>query len=254
MAPCEVRARIDGKAEAPPLVLLHSLGAGIAMWDPQVAGLGDRLRLVRYDARGHGGSPVPDGPYSLADLGGDLIALLDRLGLERASLCGVSLGGATALWAAINAPARVERLVVCFSAARFGPAEDWLARAALVRAEGAGAVAEAVVGRWLTAPTLSSRPQLAARMREMIAATPAEGYAGCCEALAATDLRGRAGRDRRPDPGDLRQRGPRDAARARPRGRRRHPRRRVRRAAGGGSSRKLRASSRGQPPDPPPPP
>jgi 3-oxoadipate enol-lactonase len=193
MTACEVNHRVEGREDGPPLVFVNSVGADLAMWDPQVADLGEELRMVRYDARGHGASPVPPGPYSLADLGGDLVALLDRLGIERASLCGVSLGGATAIWTAINHPERVERLLVCFSAARFGEPEAWHERAALVRAEGMEAVADATVGRWLTAATVAERPDLVARMREMIAATPAEGYASCCEALAGIDLRDQLG-------------------------------------------------------------
>lgn len=189
MAACEVNHLVEGRDGAPPLVLVNSIGASMAMWEPQAAAFRDDLRVVRYDARGHGASPVPPGPYSLADLGGDLVALLDRLGIERATIAGVSLGGATAMWAAINAPERVERIFVCFSSAQFGPPQGWHERAELVRAEGLEAVAEAAVHRWFTAEMFERRPADAARMREMLAATPAEGYAGCCEALAGIDLR-----------------------------------------------------------------
>lgn len=164
------------------------------MWDSQAPAFEHDFRVVRYDTRGHGRSPVPAGPYSVTGLGTDLIALLDRLEIERASLCGISLGGATAIWAAINAPERIDRLVVCFSAAHFGPPEGWRERASLVREAGARVVADAVVERWFTPETLEGRRAEVARMREMIAATPAEGYASCCEALAGIDLRGELGR------------------------------------------------------------
>jgi 3-oxoadipate enol-lactonase len=189
MVACEVRHLVQGPVGAPPLVFLNSLGSDLAMWDPQAAALERDFRVVRYDARGHGASPVPPGPYSVADLGGDLLALLDRLGIERASLCGTSLGGATAIWFAAHAPERVDRLVVCCSSAFFGAASTYMERAALVRAEGAEAVADAVARRWFTAAMFEARPVEASRMRAMIAATPAEGYAASAEAVAAVDLR-----------------------------------------------------------------
>ena len=188
MSACEVNDVVEGPAGAPALVLLNSLGADARMWEPQAAALRERFRLVRFDARGHGASPVPPGPYSLADLGGDLLALLDRLGIARASLCGVSLGGATAIWAAANAPERVERLAVFFSAVSFGAPAAWAARAALVRAKGSAAVADTVVRRWLSPSLFEREPVVAARLCGMVAATPAEGYAASCEALAGIDL------------------------------------------------------------------
>lgn len=189
MAACEVHHVVEGPEDAPVLVLSNSLGATLEMWQPQAEALRERFRVVRYDARGHGGSPVPPGPYELADLGADLIALLDRLGIARASLCGVSLGGATALWVAANAPQRVERLVPCFTSADFGPVDPWYERAALVREQGTGAIAEAVVGRWFTPEFAAREPQTVARMQAMIAATPPDGYAASCEVVGRYDLR-----------------------------------------------------------------
>lgn len=189
MAACEVHHLVEGPEDAPPLVSLNSLGAELAMWEPQAAAFAERFRVVRYDARGHGASPVPPGPYSVADLGADLLALLDRLAIERASLCGVSLGGATALWVAAHAPERVERLVVCSSSAFFDAHDAYMERAALVRAEGAEVVADAVVQRWFTSAMFAERPADAARLRAMIAGTPAEGYAASAEAVASADLR-----------------------------------------------------------------
>lgn len=189
MGACEVRHLVEGPADSSAVVLLNSLGTDLGFWSSQVpALLAAGHRVVRYDARGHGGSPLPPGPYTVAALGADLLALLDRLGISRATLCGVSLGGATALWAAAHAGERVDRLVVCFSSADFGPADGWLARAELVRREGTEAVADAVLARWLTPAAAAEQPQLPARMREMLVATPAAGYASSCEAIAALDL------------------------------------------------------------------
>jgi 3-oxoadipate enol-lactonase len=186
----EVRFRSSGVFPGPAVVLLNSLGTDLRMWDPQLAALEARHRVVRLDCRGHGESPVPPGPYAIADLGADVLALMDRLGIARAALCGVSLGGATALWLAAHAPERVSRLAVCFSSDSFGAPDGWTERAALVRAGGTAAVATAVVRRWFTPALVSDRPELAERMRAMLAAMPAAGYAACCEAIAAADLGG----------------------------------------------------------------
>jgi 3-oxoadipate enol-lactonase len=183
--------RVEGPAEAPVLVLLNSLGTDLGMWEPQAAALRDELRLVRLDTRGHGGSPLPDPPWTLADLGGDVLALLDSLGIEKASFAGVSLGGAIAVWIAAHAPERVERLFACFTSAWFGPPDPWLARAATVRTEGVEAVADAVLDRWFTERV---DPDVRARMREMIVTTPPEGYAAATEVVAHLDLREDLGR------------------------------------------------------------
>jgi 3-oxoadipate enol-lactonase len=189
MSACEVHHLVEGPAEAPVVVFVNSLGTDLSMWEPQAAALRDRYRVVRFDARGHGASPVPPGPYSLSDLGADLLALLDRLGVARASLCGISLGGATAAWVAAHAPQRVERLADLFSSARFDPTGGYAKRADLVRAEGLEPIADAVLERWFTPALRQRQPELVARMRAMILATPAEGYAGGAEAVSSTDLR-----------------------------------------------------------------
>lgn len=179
---------VDGPADAPVLVLANSLGATVEMWEPQLPVLAERFRVVRFDTRGHGRSAVPDGPYTIGDLGGDVLALLDELGVPRAHFCGLSLGGMVGMWLAAHAPERIDRLVLCCTSARPGSPESWAHRAATVRAEGAEAVADLVVGRWLTPEHAHRRPDLVARLRAMIAATPAEGYASCCAAIQDLDL------------------------------------------------------------------
>jgi 3-oxoadipate enol-lactonase len=155
-----------------------------------VPALAERFRLLRVDTRGHGGSPVPPGPYGLDELGGDLIALLNRVGIGRASLCGLSLGGMVAMWMAAEAPERVDRIVLCSTTARFPDeaGEVYGQRAETVRAQGTGAVAEAVLERWLTPPFREANPAVAERLRAMITMTPPEGYAGCCEAIRDMNL------------------------------------------------------------------
>ena len=184
----------DGPADAPVVVLLPSLGATHRSWDGQVAPLvAAGLRVIAVDARGHGASPVPDGPYAVADLGADVLALLDRLGARRAHVVGLSLGGATALWLAAEHPDRVDRLVAACTSADFGEPGPWRERAATVRAHGTGSIAATVVRRWLPEAEHAARADELAALEAMVAATPAEGYAACCEAIAACDLGARLG-------------------------------------------------------------
>ena len=179
-----------GDESAPALLLGGSLGTALAMWEPQVAPLAERLRVIRYDHRGHGASPVPAGPYDIADLGRDVLALMDRLGLERASFGGVSLGGMVAMWLGANAPERVDRLVLCFTSAHLPPASGWADRAAAVREAGTTeVVADAVVARWLTPGFAAEHPETQAWLRAMLLATDPEGYAASCGVIERLDLR-----------------------------------------------------------------
>jgi 3-oxoadipate enol-lactonase len=133
---------------------------------------------------------VPPGPYSIAELGGDLVALLDRLDVDRASLCGVSIGGMLSLWMAAHHPARVERMVVCCTSAYIDPTGSYRDRAAAVRADGMEPLADAALERWFTPEFRRTHPDVAAHMRSVLVSLAREGYAGCCEALADMDLRG----------------------------------------------------------------
>jgi 3-oxoadipate enol-lactonase len=187
----ELHHLLEGPEDAPVLVMANSLGTTLSMWEDQAPALRERFRLLRYDHRGHGGSPVPSGPYEIGDLGRDVLALLDGLGVGQFSFCGLSVGGLVGMWLASEAPERVERLVMCCTAARFAPSEQWDERAKSVRAHGVGAIADAVLERWFTPPFRESRPETVAWAGGMLRGTPAEGYAGCCEAIRDADLRSR---------------------------------------------------------------
>jgi 3-carboxy-cis,cis-muconate cycloisomerase len=183
-----------GPDDAPVVVLSNSLGSTIGMWDGVVPELTARYRVVRYDLRGHGETSTPPGPYAIEDLGADLIALLDRIGVERASLVGSSIGGMASVWVAAHARARVERLVVIGSAARLGPASGWLDRSRAVLMEGTARVAEAVTPRWVAPAFAAAHPEVMERYRVMFAAADPAGYAGCCIAIAGMDLTDALGR------------------------------------------------------------
>ena len=188
--PVRLSASVTGSAGAPVLVLGNSLGTTAELWDPQLAALTARFRVVRYEHRGHGGSPAPPGPYTIAELGADVLALLDGLGIEAASYCGVSLGGMVGMWLAAAAPSRIEALALCCTSARLGPAQMWADRAALVRSAGMAAISRQVVGRWFTPAFAARHPAIPASfVTTMEREVDPEGYAGCCEAIAAMDLR-----------------------------------------------------------------
>jgi 3-oxoadipate enol-lactonase len=183
--------RIDGVGER-VVVLSGSLGSTLEMWDPQVAALTDRFRLLRYDHPGHGGSPLAD-VDSVSALARLVVELLDELRLERVSFCGLSLGGSVGIQLALNAPHRVHRLVVSSTAPRFATPDFWEERAAIVRASGVEAIAELLLERWFT-PDFGE----VQRFRDMLLSMSAEGYARCCDALRDWDARGRLGTIRAP--------------------------------------------------------
>lgn len=187
MTAVDVAHSVAGPSGAPVVVLSNSLGATRAMWDPQVPALAERFRVVTYDTRGHGGSPAPAGPYALDDLVDDVVALLDSLGVARAHVAGLSLGGMTALRLAAREPDRVAGLAVLCSSARTEP-QGFLDRAALARSEGTASFAPAVVSRWLTPPFAAGHPDLVARLEAMVAGADDEGYAACAEVVAGIDL------------------------------------------------------------------
>jgi 3-oxoadipate enol-lactonase len=183
-----LHSEISGPEGAPVLVLGGSLGSTLKMWDGQLA-LAERLRLVRHDHRGHGGSPIPPAPYEIEDLGRDVLALLDALELERVSYCGLSIGGMVGMWLAANAPERIDRLVLICTSAQLPP-EPWAERAATVREAGSlEVIADAVVARWLTPDYAAAHPELVAELRAMLVANDPEGYAACCGAIERMDLR-----------------------------------------------------------------
>lgn len=190
MRPVALHSQTIGPDEGPPMLLGGSLGTTLEMWGPQLRMLSGRLRLTAFDHRGHGKSPVPEGPYTIAALGRDVIALMDHLKLQRASYCGLSIGGMVGQWLAVNHPERIEKLILIATSAHPGDPDSWRARAETVR--GAGTVetiADTVVSRWVTPGWAAEHRLDVGTLRDMLAASPVEGYASCCEAIAEFDLR-----------------------------------------------------------------
>ena len=186
--------RLDGPADAPVVMLSNSLGADLAMWDPQIASLNERYRVLRYDTRGHGRSSAPAAPYSIEQLARDALALLDALEIRRVRFCGLSMGGMIGQWLGIHAAGRLEKLVLASTAAKIGTAESWKTRIDAVRNGGIESIADAVLARWFTPHFLTASPQIVAQCRATMIAANADGYVSCCEAIRDTDLRDIVGR------------------------------------------------------------
>lgn len=184
-----IHHRLDGPADAPVVVLSTSIGTSHEMWDEQVPALAEHFRVLRYDHRGHGRSAAPPAPYTMADLAGDVVALLDDLGFDRVSFCGLSMGGMVGQWLATHAPERVDRLVLCATSAYAAAPDKWHARVATVRAGGIEAIADTVLATWLTEEFRAKHPEQTARYRKMMLGNSIEGYVGCCMAIADFDLR-----------------------------------------------------------------
>ncbi|MBK1660911.1 bifunctional 3-oxoadipate enol-lactonase/4-carboxymuconolactone decarboxylase PcaDC [Paracraurococcus ruber] len=174
-----VHVQVTGPASAPAVLLMHSLGTTLQMWDPQAEALAQRYRVIRMDMRGHGLTEASPGPYTMAMLAGDALAVLDSLGIEKAHVGGVSIGGHIAMQVAARAPQRVLSLLPCDTALEFGGAANWQERMDMVAAKGLAAVADATMVRWVLDQSLASSKGL----RRMLLGTDPAGWLGCAAAL-----------------------------------------------------------------------
>ena len=189
-ADVRMRYELEGPDRAPVVVLSHSLGADLTMWEPQARALAQRFRVLRYDSRGHGASAVPPAPYTLEAIARDVLALLDALGLDRVHFCGLSMGGLVGMWLAAHAAARVDRLVLCSTAAKIGTADGWNARIheRRRRRHGRGVAGDR---RALVHPGLPAARARRGGANEgaMLDRTSPEGYARTCAAIRDADCR-----------------------------------------------------------------
>lgn len=185
----EINYQTFGDANKPAIVFSNSLGTKFTMWQPQIDFFKKNFYVICYDTRGHGESAAPQGPYTIEQLGTDVIRLLDHLNIEKASFCGISMGGLTGQWLAIHHPERFHRVIVCNTAAKIGQEQAWNERAALVREQGLQPIAATAASRWFTECFIQSQAAVVESLSNDLAAGSAEGYASCCEALAKADLR-----------------------------------------------------------------
>lgn len=178
-----------GDANKPAVIFSNSLGTNYGMWQQQFNHFKNNYFVICYDTRGHGASTAPQGPYSIEQLGQDVIHLLDHLNINKATFCGISMGGLTGQWLAIHQPERFNHVIVCNTAAKIGQEQAWLDRATLVREQGLSPIAATAASRWFTNPFIQSQATIVETLSNDLAASSAEGYANCCEALAKADLR-----------------------------------------------------------------
>jgi len=186
---------IEGPEGAPWLTFSHSLAADLSMWDPQAAALKGAYRVLRYDSRGHGASSAPAGPYSFKQLVGDVIALLDHLGIERTHFIGLSMGGMTGLGLALDHGTRLSSLTVANAIASM-PSEAvpmWDERIVGARANGMAALVEPTMERWFTDEMRAQGGPVLDAVRGMIAGTAVEGFAGCVGAIKGLNYKPRLG-------------------------------------------------------------
>jgi 3-oxoadipate enol-lactonase len=181
--------QLDGPADAATTVVFsNSLGTHLTLWDPQLAIFAKTFRVLRYDSRGHGQTDVKTGQYSVEELGNDVLALLDALELPRVHFCGLSIGGMTGMWLGVNAPDRLNKLVLCNTAPQIGKAETWNQRIKAVRESGTKSVADQVVERWFTPEFRAKNPAAVAKTKKMIESTSTDGYVGSCAAVRDFDF------------------------------------------------------------------
>lgn len=185
----QINYQTFGDAAKPALVFSNSLGTNFKMWQPQIDFFQQDFFVICYDTRGHGASSAPQGPYSIDQLGQDVVNLLDHLNIEKAAFCGISMGGLTGQWLAINRPERFNQVVVCNTAAKIGQEQAWNDRAALVREQGLQPIASTAASRWFTEPFIQSNTAVVESLSNDLGAGSPEGYASCCEVLAKADLR-----------------------------------------------------------------
>ena len=186
---CLLNVSVEGRDGGPTLMLSNSLGCTLQMWEPQMSALSKLFRVVRYDRRGHGKSGVPPGPYSMERFGRDVLAILDDLNIAKAHWCGLSMGGMVGQWLGANAPEHFDRIILSNTACYFPDPANWANRIKAVKDGGLAAVADAVIGGWLTADFREREPQITAKLKAMLSNSPPEGYIACCEALSTLDQR-----------------------------------------------------------------
>lgn len=182
--------QIEGAPNSPVLVLSNSLGSDMRMWDELVPLLLPYFRVLRYDTRGHGGSIAAGKmPFDLEQLGRDVLDLLNSLQIDTFHFCGLSMGGLIGQWLGINAGGRIQKLVVCNTAAKIGTEESWNTRIETITQQGLEAIVDATLERWFTNDFREKYPEKVARTRTMFLDSDVEGYANCCRAIRDADFR-----------------------------------------------------------------
>lgn len=186
----ELNIQTYGNRSNPALIFSNSLGTNLSMWQPQVEALESNFFIICYDTRGHGqSSSTGSDSWTIDDLGQDVVKILDFFNIDKASFCGISMGGLTGQWLGVNEPSRFNKIIVSNTAARIGSKEAWNTRAEQVRQQGLNDIADSAPNRWFSEAFINSHSVIVNSFIAQMKAGSAEGYARCCEALADADLR-----------------------------------------------------------------
>jgi 3-oxoadipate enol-lactonase len=186
---CPLYVEVEGPQTAPALMLSNALGTDLRLWDEQVRVWARHFHVVRYDRRGHGKSGVTPGPYSMQRFGQDALAIMDALSLPKVHWCGLSLGGMVGQWLAAQTPQRIDKLIIGNTSSYYADKGPWNDRIKAIGARGLAAIADAVMNLWFTADFRARSPDVVARMKGMLVATPLAGYVASCEAVRDMDHR-----------------------------------------------------------------
>jgi 3-oxoadipate enol-lactonase len=184
----ETNYTIEG--EGPWVTMSHSLACNLTMWDEQAKLLSRNFKVLRYDTRGHGESGAPPGPYTLDQLADDAKALFDALDIKRTHWIGLSMGGMIGETFALKHPGFFQSMVLADTTSRRPPNAEqmWGDRVKTAREKGMEGVREGTLQRWFTEPYRAQRTDVMDKIGGDINATPVEGFAGCCDAIAKVDV------------------------------------------------------------------
>lgn len=186
---CPIHVEVEGREEAPALMLSNSLGTDLHMWDDQAGEFAKHFRLIRYDRRGHGRSGSPPGPYSFERFGRDILAIIDALGIEKVNWCGLSMGGMDGQWLGAHTPTRVDKLILSNTNFYYAEKGPWADRIKFVRNNGLEKLIDPNMERWFTKEFRERSPKTIEHMGRMFLASNKEGYVACCEAIRDMDFR-----------------------------------------------------------------
>ena len=185
----EIHYQTFGDTNNPAIIFSNSLGTKYTMWQPQIDALQNDFFVICYDTRGHGASSAPKGPYTIDQLGLDVIHILDHLNISKASFCGISMGGITGLQLGLIAPQRFLSITIANSAAKIGQDHAWLSRADAVEANGLADIVSTTHTRWFSDKFDYIHDAIAQKTIQSLSVTAPKGYAASCRALAQADLR-----------------------------------------------------------------
>lgn len=171
------------------IVFSNSLGTNYSMWEDNIDELSHHFNILRYDKRGHGGSNINQDKVSIAELGEDVVELVDALKLENVYFCGLSIGGLTGQWLAIHRPERFKKFIICNTAAKIGTVEGWEARVKQVTEFGLESILDGTAERWFTPHYRANNPEKVQKILNDFKENSLQGYTACCYAVAQADFR-----------------------------------------------------------------